>query len=526
MLRDKRSFLRVLITLLLAVGMFVTAVESSVRAATVKNPAKQDLATDTPTDTLTNTLVPTSTPTDTPSITLSPSMMLTLTTTTTASLTPSRTLTPTPTPTFTATVTKTGTPATATPTAPRHIVISEFRTVGLMGADDEFIELYNPTGAPINIGNWIISKSSGCGTSLSTMVTIYYGTVLQPGQHYLAAAYASYSSITNADQRFSPGIADTSGLALVSSDGTVIDKVGMCADTYYYEGRPLPPLPVAPLSGTPTPQPGTSNQSYERKPGGNTSCYDTGDNVNDFSLISPPNPQTQANGSFLCAGVVLTTATPTLTSTITFTRTPTRAPTAIPAAAVLNEFLPHPQNDWNGDGTANVGDEYIEIINVSTIAQSVQGWSLDTGVNSLKTFTLPDLILQPRQIATFFGSQTGLSLSDGGGTVRLVGSDGRIVDAYTYPAVELPERTWCRLPDGTAAWGFACRPTPGQPNISVNVLLPGSASGGGSNCPQGNVAPQALVMAECGSFGAGIANDQGEEVFWLQSRWKWDVFLE
>ena len=86
----------------------------------------------------------------------------------------------------------------------------------------------------------------------------------------------------------------------------------------------------------------------------------------------------------------------------------------------MNEFLPHPQTDWNGDGTANVGDEYIEIINVSPNALNVKGWKLDTGLNSLNTFTLPDLILQPRQIATFFGSQTGLSLSDGGGTVRLV----------------------------------------------------------------------------------------------------------
>ena len=93
-----------------------------------------------------------------------------------------------------------------------------------LGAEDEFVELYNPTGAPVNIGNWMISKSSGCGTSISTLVTIYYGTVLQPGQHYLVAAYASSSSVTNADQRFSPGIADNGGLALVSSGG--------------YDGRP------------------------------------------------------------------------------------------------------------------------------------------------------------------------------------------------------------------------------------------------------------------------------------------------
>ncbi len=302
----------------------------------------------------------------------------------------------------------------------------------------------------------------------------------------------------------------------------------MCTGTYYYEGKPLPPLPVAPLAGTPTPEPGTSDQAYERKPGGNTSCFDTNNNFVDFQLISPANPQSQSFGTVLCAGVVLVTPTTTPTNTTTFTRTPTRPPTAIPAAAVLNEFLPHPRSDWNGDGTANVGDEYIEIINLSSNPLSVTGWKLDTGVNSPTTFTLPDLTLQPRQIAVFFGSDTGLSLSDGGSTVRLLKSDGRITDAFTYPLVEIPDRTWCRLPDGTPYWGFNCRPTPGQPNVSVKAASPasGAESPGGTNCPQANIAPQPLVFAECGGFGAGITSNMGEEAFWLQSRWKWDVFLE
>ena len=39
------------------------------------------------------------------------------------------------------------------------ILISEFRTRGPAGAGDEFIELYNATAAPIDIGGWKINRS-------------------------------------------------------------------------------------------------------------------------------------------------------------------------------------------------------------------------------------------------------------------------------------------------------------------------------------------------------------------------------
>ncbi|MGA2488649.1 MAG: lamin tail domain-containing protein [Anaerolineales bacterium] len=522
---------------LLAGSLFIVAAASRVRAAPVQIPAQQGAPSDTPTSTLTPTL--TDTPADTVTATATPTLTLTpvFTDTATSTGTPTQIPTLTLTSAFTDTATSTGTPtqtptltitntgtlptSTSTPKAPHHIVISEFRTIGPLGANDEFVELYNPTGTLVDIGDWVIKKSSGCGTSISTLVNIYYGTILQPGQHYLVAAYASYSSITNADQRFSPGIADTSGLALISFAGAVVDEVGMCADTTYYEGTPLAPLPVAPLAGTPTPIPGTSNQSYERKPGGNTSCYDTGNNTNDFSLISPANPQSQANASVLCAGVALASPTPSPTITITPTRTPTHAPTAIPAVVDLNEFLPHPRTDWNGDGIANVRDEYIEIINVSPSALNVKGWKLDTGIGSIKTFTLPDMTLQPRQIAAFFGLQTGISLSDGGATVRLLRSDGRVADAYTYPAVEIADQTWCRLPDGTGVWGFTCSPSPGRPNTTVTV-----ESSSGSICAQGSSAPDWLISSECGNFVSRISSSLEDGLFWLKSRWKWDVFLE
>lgn len=476
-------------------SLFGLAAISRVSAAPASRPMADDtLPTDTPT--------PTETPTNTVTPSATSTFILTPTNTQTSTITETPTIAPTSsiTPTF-----------TATPTAPNHLVISKFRTVGPLGLSDEFVELYNPTGAAVNIGYWMIRNSSSCGSIVQTLATIYYGTILQPGQHYLLAASGS-SSITIADQIFSPGIANDGGLALVSSSGYTIDQVGMCTGTYYYEGNILKPLA------------GTSDQDYERKPGGETACFDTNNNAADFALKSPADPLNQDSPAAMCPGVVL--STPTNTPSPTITPTPTRGPTAIPQPVVLNEILPHPRSDWNGDGTANVGDEYIEIINVSTIAVNVANWKLDNGIGSPKIFTLPAITLQPRQIAFFFSSQTGLSLSLGGGTVRLLKSSGLIADAYTYPAVERADRTFCRQPDGTGKWGYICLPSPGLPNIFLDIGTPGVPAGNSSVCSLDNTAPLSIVLAECGSFDAGIAANPGEKLFWLQSRWKWDTFVE
>jgi lamin tail-like protein len=63
------------------------------------------------------------------------------------------------------------------------IVISEFRTRGPSGANDEFVELYNVTGTSINIGGWKINRSNGAGT-INTQVTITAGTTIPAFGHF------------------------------------------------------------------------------------------------------------------------------------------------------------------------------------------------------------------------------------------------------------------------------------------------------------------------------------------------------
>jgi Lamin Tail Domain len=407
-----------------------------------------------------------------------------------------------------------------TPYPPSQMVISEFRSRGPNGDNDEFVELYNPTGAAINIGYWTIKSSSDCGTAVTILATIPYNTILQAGQHYLLASYIN-SSINGADQIFSPGLTDAGGVALVSNTNVIIDQVGMCMTTFYREGTNLQPITT------------NGNQSYERLPGGATACYDTNNNASDFVLISPPNPQDQFTPITLCGGVIPYTPTLTLTTTLTrtrtSTRTPTRTATTVPGSVIINEFLPHPHSDWNEDGATNVGDEYIELLNMGVTNINIQYWQLDNGANTT-AYVLPDINMLPHQILVFFHSETGIPLSDGGGTVRLLKSDGHTADIFNYPPVEAMDRTWCRLSSGKGFLEFVCQPSPGRPNAPSNptptkvemTSTPGKVSG----CNLTDTIPASMTSAECNGTGAGVWNSPLETEFWLLPRWKWPVFIE
>ncbi|MGH9792015.1 MAG: lamin tail domain-containing protein, partial [Candidatus Acidiferrales bacterium] len=59
------------------------------------------------------------------------------------------------------------------------VVISEFRVRGPNGGSDEFVELYNLSGAAVNVGGWKIRGSNASGT-VGDRATIPAGTMIPP----------------------------------------------------------------------------------------------------------------------------------------------------------------------------------------------------------------------------------------------------------------------------------------------------------------------------------------------------------
>jgi DNA/RNA endonuclease G (NUC1) len=165
------------------------------------------------------------------------------------------------------------------------ILISEFRTRGPAGANDEFIELYNATNAPVDIGGWKINRSNGSGT-INTQVTITAGTMIPAHGHFLAtnSAAGGYSGSVAGNQTYGTGITDDGGIGVLNTANVVIDQVGMSAGSAYKEGTVLSQLTT------------NVNRSWERKPGdGSGSSTDTDNNGADFQLISPSDPQNLAS---------------------------------------------------------------------------------------------------------------------------------------------------------------------------------------------------------------------------------------
>ena len=162
------------------------------------------------------------------------------------------------------------------------VVISEFRTRGPVGGNDEFVELFNATAAAVDISGWKIRGSNAAGT-VSDRVTIPAATTLGPGCFYLVinTAASGYSGSVAGNLTYSTGITDDGGLALTRGDNSIVDQAGMSAGSAFGEGTRL-----AAFGGT------NGDRAYARTP---TAGSDSGDNATDFVMTTPSGPQNLAS---------------------------------------------------------------------------------------------------------------------------------------------------------------------------------------------------------------------------------------
>ena len=173
-------------------------------------------------------------------------------------------------------------PAAAQSAPPNEVVVSEFRTRGPAGGNDEFIELRNRSASPVEISGWRLQGcASGTPGNPSNRVVVGSDVFLPAGGSYLFAndATGGYSGTVEPDETYGTGITDFAagnfaGIRIVDTTNTVRDGVGS---------------PNSPCrEGTGLVTPGTNGDNSFERLGGTT---DTNDNQPDFEGPKPGNPQ-------------------------------------------------------------------------------------------------------------------------------------------------------------------------------------------------------------------------------------------
>jgi hypothetical protein len=170
---------------------------------------------------------------------------------------------------------------------------------GSNAANDEFVELYNPTASAIDISGWFIQRRTAAGTA-SCWATIPASTSVPAGKYYLVggAGYTStkYAGSPTADflgggtsiTGVSESIVFKSGGTCTNTTGTIADAINIGAVTEGASAWVLTPIFTSGLtSGTTLPE----GQSVERK-----ACYNsTGDSNGTTGMFTGGGHELQGN---------------------------------------------------------------------------------------------------------------------------------------------------------------------------------------------------------------------------------------
>ncbi len=330
---------------------------------------------------------------------------------------PSATATPRPSPTLR---------PTPTPAPYRGVIINEVAWAGTRAsANDEWIELYNPTRRTLSLEGWHLNAVDGRPT------IALHGSIPPHGYFLLERTDDTTISDIPADQIYTGSLSNAGeSLYLTDPTGFIVDR-------------------VAAKGGWPGGD-ATRRRSMER--------LGLGDRWRTFPGYGGCGHDAQGNpiaGTPRCPNAA-----------------PQPSPTPRPAVAYvrINEFLPYPRYDWNRDGKADNGDEFIELINLGTQTVDLTGWWLDDGPDGSPPFRLPEKPLRPGRRVVFFAATTGISLSNAGDEVRLLTPEGYLVDRRAYAKADEWNLSWCRLQGGPLV--YACWPTPGGRNLPYRIVTP------------------------------------------------------
>lgn len=297
-----------------------------------------------------------------------------------------------------------------------HVVISEVQITGGVGkANNDFIELYNPTNQPINISGWKLRKRKQNGDESSIKI-FSQGKFIPAHSYFLWANSENNFHLTiGADEWSTSYLTENNSIALFDNEGNLIDALawGSGHNNPFIEGLPHPVNPSA-------------NQSLERKPANEQgNGEDTNDNSQDFILqedSNPNNSQTpprppiskppEGSSPSICGNNICEAGE-------NFQNCSDDCPIQYnPSDLVINEFVSDPI-----DGE----EEWVELYNNTDKEIDLTNWKIEDGSGSQTTLSG---IIGPKDF--FLVEKIKGYLNNTGDIIKLVDPNGRIIDQVVY----------------------------------------------------------------------------------------------
>jgi hypothetical protein len=189
------------------------------------------------------------------------------------------------------------------PVLTNYVVISEFAVLGTGGANDEFIELYNPTDAEVDIGGWKLQYKGDTSTAYNASAfTFATGTKIGPRRYFLVTS-GSYTGSTAGDASWGTSLAlggasghvrlGKQGIGTTKTDALTVDTVGYGSAADSAEGSPITPAHVA---GSSFERKAVSTSTASTMASGGADAlrgnsHDSGNNANDFVVRTARQPQ-------------------------------------------------------------------------------------------------------------------------------------------------------------------------------------------------------------------------------------------
>lgn len=317
--------------------------------------------------------------------------------------------------------------------SPSNVAINEIAWMGTINsANDEWLELYNNTGKPLNLDNWVLKADDG------TPEIKLSGPISTNGFYLLERTDDNSVPAISADLIYKGALGNGGeDLKLYDNLNNLIDEVN-CSGKWFTGNN-------------------TTKQTMER-----INPLMSGNEPSNWQASQNPNGTPKAQNSIILAtDATKETRAPKETEKPNES-TEVGSPQTYPEGIVLNELLPSPE----GPDEQN---EWIELFNQNNFEVELSGWQLSDKIGQTNNYTFPkETKISARGFLALPRPVTKITLNNSGDGLKLIQLDGKIVDEVDYEKAPMG-KSYNLTQFG---WEWSTILTPGSLNIIPPTTSP------------------------------------------------------